>query len=187
MMFFVGSTNPVKVNAAQVAAKNTWPDLQVQGYEVVSGVSAQPVSDQETRQGAQNRARLALQKGVAEFPDVTEYLGVGMEGGVFTDTDGQMWSTVWGCVLDASGVLYEANGGRIKVPHLIADQIKAGGEMGPAISQLLGVDNVKQKQGMFGVITNNFVTRTDEYASILQMSIGLWYGREWAAGLPSSL
>lgn len=186
MKFFVGSTNPVKLQAAQLAAKQKWPQLDVLGYDVASDVSAQPRTDEETHRGAKNRAMAALKQGISHFPQEKLYLGIGMEGGVFITSEGEMWSTVWACVIDTENRVYEANGGRIRVPKPIADLIINGGEMGPAISQLIGEENIKQKQGMFGVITNNFVTRTDEYASILQMAIGQWYGKDWDVNLRNS-
>ncbi len=183
MTIFVGSTNPVKLNAARQATRNHWEELEVHGFSTVSGIEEQPLSDEETRLGAQNRARAALDQGRAAFPDTTNYISLGMEGGVFTDKSGQMWSTVWICVCDADGHLYEANGGRVSIPPIIAKQIRDGGELGPIMTKLMGEDNNKHKQVMFGVLTRNFVTRTDEYASIAQMAIGLWHGREWDAAL----
>jgi len=32
---------------------------------------------------------------------------------------------------------------------------------------------------MIGVVTNNFVDRTEEYSAIIKMALGLWYGRTW--------
>lgn len=61
---FVGSTNPVKIKAAKRAAAGQWPEVEVTGFDVSSGISDQPFSDQETRQGAVNRAQAALEQGL---------------------------------------------------------------------------------------------------------------------------
>ncbi len=47
----VASTNPVKIGAANRALENCFPDVKVEvvGVNVASGVSAQPMSDSETR------------------------------------------------------------------------------------------------------------------------------------------
>jgi non-canonical (house-cleaning) NTP pyrophosphatase len=42
-----------------------------------------------------------------------------------------------------------------------------------------GVNDVRSKQGMIGVVTGGFVDRTEEYSSIAKLALGLWYGREW--------
>ena len=64
MKIFVGSANPVKVNAVLAAAIETWLDVEAQGFSVESGVSDQPFSDEETKQGAINRAKAALEEGL---------------------------------------------------------------------------------------------------------------------------
>jgi inosine/xanthosine triphosphatase len=181
MHLFVGSTNPVKINAVLLAASETFPEAVAKGFETQSGVSAQPKTDEETRKGAENRAKLALKAGLAELPKNSSkevVLGVGLEGGIF-EQDGEMWSTVWCAVTDTEGKVWVCNGARIHVPDIIAKGIRAGEEMGDVMQKLTGINGVRQKQGMFGVITQNFIDRTEEYAAIAKMAIGLWYGRNW--------
>lgn len=176
MHLFVGSANPVKINAAEQAALNMWPDVVVKGYEVPSGVSEQPRSDDESRLGAENRARHALERGLAEFPHESQVLSVSTEGGV-TRWNGELWNTVWAAVTDREGRLVVANGSRFRIPDEIATPIEAGGEMGPIVAHLSGVDDIRRKQGMIGLITNNYVTRTEEYGAVLKMAIGIWLGQ----------
>jgi inosine/xanthosine triphosphatase len=184
MHLFIGSQNPVKVNAVTIAASETWPEVVVVGYDVPSGIAGQPMSDAETRQGAINRARAALKKGLQESA-VSLALGVGLEGGVFKQ-DNEVWSTVWIAVIDAQGNLFESNGARFKVPSQIADPIIAGEEMGVVIGRFFGDPLTKQKQGAIGVITQNFVDRTEEYTGIVKMALGLWYGRNWHTNIQKS-
>lgn len=186
MTIFVGSTNPVKVEAVKRAALWQWQDLVVVGYEVESKVSEQPMSDEETQTGAQNRAKAALKAGLKESKKKGEtYLGLGLEGGVFIDDQNQMWSTVWAALVDMKGKVFVANGARIKVPDNIAREIKNGGEMGPVMQELTGFADVKKRQGMFGIITKEFVTRTEEYSNIAKITLGLWYGQDWDIPLKS--
>ncbi len=178
MNIAVGSTNPVKLNAVRQAAQEQWPDVVVTGFDIQSGVSEQPRSDEETRQGARARAKAALQAG-----GKTTRLGLGLEGGIHTFNN-ELWSTVWVAVLDRTGEYYESNGARFKLPKTIGDKLAAGEEMGPAVSELFAGDNIKQKQGAIGVITRNFVDRTTEYASIAKLALGLWFGRDWEQDIP---
>ncbi|MEN8253144.1 MAG: inosine/xanthosine triphosphatase [Patescibacteria group bacterium] len=204
MKIFVGSTNPVKINAVITAASETWPEIQAEGFSVPSDVDDQPRSDEETEKGAVNRARGALKLGIKKhqypisniqtipnsklqisknndkrLPTSDEMiLGVGLEGGVFTKGD-ELWSTVWVAVIDREGDVFTANGARCKVPEPIAKLIKKGEEMGPAVDSLLTGESVRQKEGMIGVITKGFVDRTEEYAAIAKFALGLWYGRHW--------
>lgn len=185
MHIFVGSHNPVKINAVVGACSETWPDVVVEGFDVPSGISEQPKSDKETKIGAMNRAKATLAEGLKKYETdgVTfledQVLGVGLEGGVFEDEDGQMWSTVWVVAVDTTGFMEFANGARFKVPNVVAEQIKKGGEMGPIISQVVGESDVRKKQGMIGITTKGFVDRTEEYQALAKLAIGLWYGRDW--------
>ena len=180
MYFFVGSNNPVKLNAAKQAGVAVWPDLVVCGVEVASGVAAQPKTDLETKRGAANRAVAALLQGrkSANIMENEEAIGIGLEGGVF-EQDHELWSTVWVAVTAGDGEFYYANGARFKIPAAIAEPIKAGEEMGVVVGKLLQNPLVKQQQGMIGVVTNNFVDRTEEYSALAKLAIGLWYGRDW--------
>ncbi len=178
MKIYVGSTNPVKINAVVNAASETWPKVQVKGFSVESGVPEQPMGDDETKQGAINRARAALQ--LADKDSIPEeVLGVGLEGGAFINKQGVMWSTVWVAVVDPEGNLKTANGARFKVPSVVAKRIESGEEMGLIMADLLGDDDIKKKQGMIGVITNGFVDRTEEYTGLAKLALGLWYGQDW--------
>lgn len=178
MKIFVGSTNPVKVNSVINAASETWPEVEVKGFSTKSGVPEQPIGDQITKQGAENRAKAVLK--IAKKQGITtDFLGVGLEGGVFIDDDGVMWATVWAAVIDLKEDIYHANGARFKVPTRVSDLIKSGQEMGPIIAKVVGEDDIRSKQGMIGIITEGFVDRTEEYSAITKMALGLWHGRNW--------
>lgn len=181
MHIFVGSHNPVKINAVTIAASETWPDATIVGYDVPSGVDEQPIGDDMTRKGAVNRAKAALHDGLAEHTSLTDQdkvLGVGLEGGVM-EFGQEMWSTVWVAVVDSEGTVCEANGARFKVPDIVANKIRKGEEMGPVVAQISGHSDVRKKQGFIGVLTDGFVDRTEEYSGIAKMALGVWFGRNW--------
>lgn len=187
MTIFVGSTNPVKINAVKSAISAGTINAEVIGIEVESGVSSQPRTDKETRAGALNRAKNVLKVGQTKFPDTTKpQLGIGLEGGIFSPLPNEAWSTVWACVADAMGNTFESNGARFKLPPKIAEPILDGKEMGPVVGRLFSDPNIKQKQGAIGVVTKGFVDRTTEYAIIVQLAIGLWYGQDWETQIPQA-
>jgi inosine/xanthosine triphosphatase len=190
MIIFVGSKNPVKINSVINAASETWPNLETIGIDVKSGISEQPMSDQETRTGAINRAKAVLKEGLKTLDKKNkksgEVLGIGLEGGVFEKTKGNLWSTVWAVVVDQDGNLFESNGARFKVPNVIADRIIAGEEMGPIMGSFFSDPNIKQKQGAIGAITKGFIDRTEEYTIIVKLALGLYYGQGWDDEIPST-
>lgn len=186
MQIAVGSTNQVKVNAVILAIKETWPEAVVTGFETESGVGEQPMSDLETKTGSMNRAIQALNflqqtsDGTTEFQE--QILGVGLEGGVDETEDGLV-NVVWCSVVDPFENIFSSSGARFVLPDIIANPIRSGGEMGPIMDKLLDSVDTKKKQGMLGVVTKGFFNRTEEYASIARLTIGLWYGRNWVDDL----
>lgn len=182
MKFIVASSNPVKINAVKMAVAEHFPEAHVEGLEAPSGVSPQPLSDEETRTGAINRAKAVRQLalGHQRITPTEPSLCIGLEGGVFhpdfaVDPQG-LWSTVWGVALDEKGRLFQSNGARFPLPAHIAALIHQGQEMGPALGELLGDADARKKYGMIGYLTGHFTNRTQEYVSIASLAIGLWYG-----------
>lgn len=89
MLVVVGSTNPVKVKAVENMFREWRLHAEIRGMEIDSGVGDQPMSDEETIQGAINRANGALQS------DPQAVYGVGIEGGV-TETPQGLFLCNWG-------------------------------------------------------------------------------------------
>lgn len=182
MKFIVASSNPVKIKAVSLAVFDHFPKARVIGLEAPSGVSAQPMSDEETRQGAFNRAKtvraLALERKLIVSDE--EVLCIGLEGGVFhpafSEDARALWSTVWVVVLDYKGRFYESNGARFPLPAFLAEMLHDGQEMGPSLGHYVKDPDLRQKEGMIGYLTKNFTNRTHEYSSIAKVALGLWYG-----------
>ena len=181
MKFLVASKNPVKINAVINAVSEKFPNCFVEGLEVNSGVSAQPLSDEETKQGAFNRAQairaLALKRKIINRNE--DVLYIGLEGGVFkpsfAQNDQELWSTVWAVAIDKNNQSYFSNGARFPLPEFLAKLLLSGEEMGPVLGKHLGDPDLRKKAGMIGFLTNNFTNRTDEYENIAKVAIGIWY------------
>ncbi len=187
MQIAVGSTNIVKINAVKLAIAHMWPEAIVMGFETESGVGEQPRSDIDTKTGSINRAVQALNFLEQTIPNTLfaadeQFLGVGLEGGV-DETDDGLASVVWCSVVDRKENIFSSSGARFVLSETIAREIRAGGEMGPVMDLLLDDKDTKRKQGMIGTVTRGFYNRTEEYASIARLTIGLWYGREWETAL----
>lgn len=172
MTVAIGSTNPIKIQAVKHAMEGHFPQLKVVGVEVSSGVSEQPMSDDETQNGAENRARAALNA-------VTEAnLGIGLEGGVQSMKRGLM-NSVWCCIVDRDGDVCFANGERFYITKSVADKILAGEEMGPSLDKLTGEKDIKKGRGFIGLVTKNYMDRAEAYGHLAKLAVGLWYGKDW--------
>ncbi len=173
MIIAIGSTNPVKVRAAREAVQETsqklgwYGDLDFRNFNVPSGVSSQPFSDEETKLGARNRAKQCL----AFDPEA--HIGFGLEGGVVPLDDG-LYSTVWICVVDREGKERLVNGARFKLNDDLVQLLHSGIEMGDAMDQLCERQGIRQTEGMIGVYTNGVITRTDEYKNLAHLAFALY-------------
>lgn len=168
MKIIVGSTNPVKVGAVEEAFKKYWPECEVVGVEVESGVSSQPMSEEETADGARNRARASIGEG--------EY-GVGIEGGVCT-IEGRMFECAWVCIVNKAGEEGLGGGLYFELPEKIATRIKAGGELGPIMEELMRFD-VKRTSGAIGVFTKGQLARKQAYVQIMLSAMIKFVSPEW--------
>lgn len=177
MKIFVGSTNPVKIAAVKKAAETIWKTVIVRVVETESGVSAQPMSDTETKTGSINRAKNALKDNTKKSEKNNHVLGIGLEGGVYETENGEMWNTVWVSIIDKNENTVSVNGSRFLIPKNIAEGIRNGEEMGVVVDKIAGVENIHHKEGFIGYMTNSVVTRTDEYANLAKLALGIWIKR----------
>jgi len=92
MKISVGSKNPVKIAAVENVARKVWPNCEVTGVNVDSGVNVQPRSDDEAIEGAINRAKLALKQTGADF-------GAGIEARTDENKHG-MFTGAWAAIVD---------------------------------------------------------------------------------------
>ncbi len=153
----IGSKNPVKIEAVKEAFQTIWPEQKFifEGIEVPSGVSDQPMSDEESMKGARNRARKSREILSAEY-------GVGIEGGM--QQIGDRW---WDCgvivVQRKDGKEGIGSSIRMEVPAKMLTLIKQGMELGEVCDILFNKKNSKQNMGHFGLMTNGVISRKHGY------------------------
>lgn len=162
----VASQNPAKMRAVQDAFNLQFPGASV-GYtavEVDSGVSDQPLSDQETREGARNRAESARQ----HHPEMDYWIG--LEGGIEAFGD-QLTAFAWMAVLDKRGKLSTARTVSLPLPPAVRKLIDEGMELGDANDQVFSTVNSKHEGGAFGLLTDGRYTREGVYTEALVMAL----------------
>ena len=157
----VGSLNPVKLNAVKEALRLIYPSFsfEVKGIKVESGVSAMPMTDDEIRKGASQRALNAhLLTG--------EKLTVGLEGGL-SKIDQTWYLTSWTAVFFDS-FISQASSLKMPVPYEVGEKIiHEKVELGEVIDLLVGENNVKQERGAIGVFTSGLISRTELFRSTI--------------------
>ena len=178
----VGSKNPVKLGAAQVGVQKACasrtasePQVQVTGYGVPSGVSDQPMTSEETKRGAVNRAKAAFAAHAEATGSAPEF-AVGLEGGIEEDGS-DMLCSAWMCVYDGEH-LGTAKTASFTLPPAISALVRGGMELGLADDQVFATVNSKQGQGAVGALTRGVIGRQEYYepAVVLAMVPLLWKG-----------
>jgi len=166
MHIVVASRNPVKVDATRHAFNELFPEvsLEVGSVEVESGVSDQPVSDEETRRGARTRAMNASQ---AE-PDADFW--VGMEGGIEV-IDNQLMAFAWMVVLGHSESISEARSVTLPLPPAVRKLVESGLELGEANDIVFATLNSKHSGGAYGLLTEGRYTRESVYRQTLIIAL----------------
>ncbi len=163
-IFAVGSTNPVKIQAVRDGAGLMLPEIEVIATRVDSGVSAQPIGDEEMIAGATQRAQAALSA------NPTADYGVGLEGGVVELAEG-MFATAWCVVVHRDSRQGSASTGNFLLPKSVADLVRAGVELGHACDQIFGTHNSKHHLGTTGILTHGKYTRAQYYAPAVTLAL----------------
>jgi non-canonical (house-cleaning) NTP pyrophosphatase len=163
---YLGSINPVKLRAAQNILEPL--GFTVEGVNSASGVSNQPLNDDETMRGALNRA-LSLPEG---------HFRIGLEAGIELHFD-QMFLVNWGALIDPDNRIYWAGGTRIPLP----DQIKSAilnnhVELSVAMNIFFNEKNINHREGAIGYFTDCFVRRSDIFEHIVKLLIGQYFNQK---------
>ena len=163
----VGSTNPVKINAARNGLSlafqtNISPD-NVTGFNVPSLVPDQPMGDSETKQGAINRAKAAYDAYLDKHK-VKPSFGVGLEGGIQVLNDGSNDMECFAYMVVYDGNKYGSSRTcSFNLPKAISTLVLNGMELGDADVRIFGEANSKQRGGTVGHLTKGVVDRTKYY------------------------
>lgn len=161
----VASTNPVKIAAALNGFQHMFPQesFEARGVSVASGVSAQPMTNAETLQGALNRVANAR----TTVPDADYWIG--LEGGV-ENRDGALEAFAWMVVTDGTRT-GKSRTSAYYLPEETASLIRQGMELGHADDVVFGRSNSKQQNGSVGLLTGDAVDRTAYYVQAVILAL----------------
>lgn len=161
----VGSLNPVKINAVKIAISEvlSLDKVECVGIDAPSEVDAQPLNSEVTRQGAINRVKFCQQHQQADFY-------VAIEGGVDQFEYGPA-TFAYIAIADSEQVSI-GRSCNLPLPPAIYQALIDGEELGNVMDRLFSTDNVKQKEGAIGLLTNGQATRQSVYtqAAVLAMA-----------------
>ncbi len=166
MKIAVGSENPIKLEAVEDGFRKVFPQekIDVIGVNAKSGVSEQPLSDAEMMRGAKNRAKSAIKKVAG-----ADY-GVGLEGGL-NEHDGEWYGRSWMSIIDKKGTRGMGSSVSCYIPPKMMELVHKGKDLKTVCEELFGIEDIGRKEGYFGLLTNNAITRTSGYSDGIVMAL----------------
>ena len=161
----VGSKNPVKISAAKTAIFDmlALKEVECVAVDAPSSVAEQPMTTEETQRGAINRVKYCQQYIQADFY-------VAIEGGVDQFEYGP--ATFAFVAIASQEQLSIGRSCNLPLPPLVYQALENGEELGHVMDRLFNTDNIKQKGGAIGLLTNGLATRQGVYrqATLLAMA-----------------
>ena len=159
----VGSTNPSKIRAVEMVFRNIFNfEIIIKGVEVDSHVSPQP-HDDETINGAINRAKNALRN--------SDY-SVGIEAGLFWNPVVKEYFDIAFCaILDKFGRFTYGHSGGFVYPPKVIEMVKKGMEVGDAMEIISGIKDIKRKMGAIGYLSKGKINREEFNAQAVLMAM----------------
>lgn len=157
----VASLNPAKIQAVKEAFSSVFPDQDFlfEGVSVPSGVADQPLSDRETKTGALNRVKQAKQR--IENADYYVGLEAGNEGNA---------TFAW-MIIESQHKRGESRSASLLLPPVVLEKLKDGRELGHVMDEVFNTENIKQKGGAIGLLTQHQLTRSSVYQQALILAL----------------
>jgi inosine/xanthosine triphosphatase len=168
----------VRASVARVAAIDPdWANVNVVARRVETNVPAMPLTDWQLMQGAQERAFAVRDSLKSRRLEADIY--VGLEGGFHSVSIAGEWHTF------LRGWAYATDGGErgafgaapsISVPPDIVKSVVEGRrELGTVIDEVTGGRDVRSKQGAWGVLSRDLVTRSMSFELALIAAFAPFY------------
>jgi len=167
----------VRASIARVAhVDSSWTDATVVARAVNTNVPAMPLTDWQLMEGARERA-LAV-RDLLSSRRMTADIYVGLEGGFHSISVGGEWHTFlrgWAYAFDRKRGHFGA-APSISVPAPIVKKVIEGRrELGLVIDEVAGARDVRSRQGAWGVLSRDLVTRSMSFELALLAAFAPFY------------
>ena len=179
----LGSDRAAKIMAvracvARIAALDPeWADVNVVARRVETNAPAMPLTDWQLMEGARERALAARDSLRSRRLEADIY--VGLEGGFHSISIGGEWHTFlrgWAYATDGEERSAFGAAPSISVPAEIVKKVVQGRtELGEVIDQVAGGRDIRSKQGAWGVLSRDLVTRSMSFELALIAAFAPFY------------
>lgn len=167
----------VRAGIARVAEVDSrWRDATVVARRVQTNAPAMPLTDWELMSGARERA-LAVRSLLIEQKLETD-LYVGLEGGFHSISVEGEWHTFlrgWAFVTDGETSSFGMSPSIAVPPAIVKSVIEGKQELGIVIDEVAGARDVRSKQGAWGVLSKDLLTRSMSFEAALIAAFAPFY------------
>jgi inosine/xanthosine triphosphatase len=174
----------VRASIARIAEIDRgWRDATVVARPVKTDAPAMPLTDWELMNGARQRALAVREQLIQQKLEVDLY--VGLEGGFHSISVEGEWHTF------LRGWAYATDGGRgsfgmspsIEVPDaIVKDVVQGKREWGIVIDDFAGIRDVRSKQGAWGILSRELITRSMSFEAALIAAFAPFYNPQLYEG-----
>lgn len=167
----------VRASVARIATIDPdWANANVVARRVETSVPAMPLTDWQLMQGAQERALAA--RDALKSRRLEADLYVGLEGGFHSVSIEGQWHTFlrgWAYATDGEQSAFGA-APSISVPaHIVKRVVEGRSELGAVIDEVAGGRDIRSKQGAWGVLSRDLVTRSMSFEIALIAAFAPFY------------
>ena len=167
----------VRASVARVATVDSaWANANVVARRVETTVPAMPLTDWQLMQGAQERA-LAVQESL-KSRRLEADIYVGLEGGFHSISINGEWHTFlrgWAYATDGERGAFGAAPSVSVPPDIVKRVVEGRRELGSVIDEVTGGRDIRSKQGAWGVLSRDLVTRSMSFEVALIAAFAPFY------------
>jgi inosine/xanthosine triphosphatase len=196
----VGSTRRPKLDAVGAALSSipfAFPDFEIVGVEVASGVRHTPLTREDLMTGARQRAEALVR--IARTENKPWNYFIGLEGGIdvvratdvmpnldiVPDVDvvaeaGKRWVFLenWAYITDGANGAF-GQSGAILLPEVLARIVVDDGvELSEAIDAFAGRQGIRDAEGAWGILSRNLISRQEAFRVAVLNAMAPFYNRE---------
>jgi inosine/xanthosine triphosphatase len=167
----------VRASVARIATiDSTWAEANVVARSVTTNIPAMPLNDWQLMQGARERA-LAVRDSLRSRR-IEADIYVGLEGGFHSISIEGEWHTFlrgWAYATDGEKGSFGAAPSISVPPAIVKGVIEGRRELGLVIDEVSGGRDVRSRQGAWGVLSRDLVTRSLSFELALIAAFAPFY------------
>ena len=167
----------VRASVARIATIDPdWANANVVARRVETSVPAMPLTDWQLMQGARERALAARESLLSRRLQADIY--VGLEGGFHSVSIEGEWHTFlrgWAFATDGERSAFGAAPSISVPPNIVKSVVEGRKELGTVIDEVTGGRDIRSKQGAWGVLSRDLMTRSMSFEVALVAAFAPFY------------